>query len=111
MGNSFPILPQNKQNEMQLTDELKQSMKVIHTATEKMVHALKRITSGEDYVQLLNWLYEFYAPLEAQIRNQLTVEILPDITKRSRAEYILWDIMEFNPETPKPEKYEQPPVI
>src|SRR5258708_27152228 len=96
---------------MQLTDELKETNEAIHAASEKkMVLALKRIVTTEDYIHMLNWLYGFYAPLEDLIREQLTTETFPDMTKRSRAEYILWDIKEFN-KAPKPDICRQLPVI
>jgi len=57
-----------------------------------MILALKRIETNKDYVHMLNWMYGFYAPIEALIQKQLTSDILPDIDRRSRAEYLLWDI-------------------
>ena len=76
-----------------LTEDLKKNTSTEHQASEKkMVLVLKRIETNEDYVRMLNWMYGFYAPLEALIQKQLTPAILPDIDKRSRAEYLLWDI-------------------
>lgn len=97
---------------MQLTAELKDTTEAVHQASEKkMILALKRIASDQDYVQMLNWLYGFYAPLEELIRSQLTPENFPDMTKRSRVEFILWDIKELGSEPLKPDFCQQLPVI
>jgi heme oxygenase len=102
----------SKKKGMQLTAELKETTEAVHQATEKkMILTLKGITTDQDYVQMLNWLYGFYAPMEEAIRRQLTPENFPDIIKRSRAELILWDIKEFHTEAPKPEFCRQLPVI
>jgi heme oxygenase len=95
-----------------LTEELKESTEEAHTASEKkMIVALKKIENKEDYVHLLNWLYGFYAPIERLIRRQLTEENFPDIVRRSRAEYILWDIRESGIPAPDPDVCDQLPVI
>src|ERR1700760_40404 len=105
-------LPHIKQKRMQLTDELKETTEAAHAAAEKkMVLALKRISAPEDYVSMLNWLYGFYAPLEDLIRDQLTEDNFPDMIKRSRAEYILWDLKEFNAEAQEPDTCDHLPVI
>lgn len=97
---------------MQLTDELKETTETAHAASEKkMVLALRNVTTIEDYVRMLNWLYGFYAPLEDLIRRHLTPETFPDMIKRSRTEYLLWDIKEFNTETHTTERCEELPVI
>jgi heme oxygenase len=107
---------------MQLTDKLKKITEAVHAASEKkMVLALKRINTPEDYVYMLNWLYGFYAPLEHMIRQQLNSGNFPDMVKRSRAEYLLWDIKEFdvkgfeikesNTHTQTPEICDHLPVI
>jgi heme oxygenase len=78
-----------------LTEELKENTEDIHQASEKkMIFALKKIDTKEAYINLLSWLHAFYAPVEALIRRQLTEDNFPGITKRSRAEYLLWDIGE-----------------
>ena len=95
-----------------LTEQLKEYTEEIHRASEKkMIIALKRIETKEDYVYMLNWLYGFYAPLEEAIRRQLTTDNFPDIIKRSRAEYILWDIQESGLPGPARNTCEQLPVI
>jgi len=76
-----------------LTEDLKENSHAAHQASEKkMIVALKKIESKEDYVRMLNWLYGFYAPIEARIREYLTGDVFPDMLKRSRAEYLLWDM-------------------
>ena len=95
-----------------LTEELKENTREIHLAAEKkMIVTLKKIETKEDYIQLLNWLYGFYAPLEELIRKQLTEDNFPGIVKRSRTEYILWDIRESGLTLPEPIYCEQLPII
>ena len=102
----------SNKNRMQLTAELKETTEAIHQATEKkMILALKRISTDQDYVQMLTWLYGFYAPLEDRIRRHLTPDNFPEIVKRSRAESILWDIKEFGTEAAQPDLCRHLPVI
>lgn len=97
---------------MQLTAELRESTETIHLASEKkMVQTLKRVATEHGYARLLNWLYGFYAPLEELIRFHLTPETFPDMIRRSRAEFILWDIKELTAERLKPDICRQLPVI
>jgi heme oxygenase len=112
-GQLFPQKASTLQKKrMKLTDELKETTEAAHAAAEKkMVLALKRISTPEDYVSMLNWLYGFYAPLEDLVRSQLTEDNFPDMIKRSRAEYILWDIKEFNTEAQPPDICDHLPVI
>ena len=85
-----------------LTEDLKKSTYPEHQEAEKkMIVALRRIETREDYVRMLNWMYGFYAPMEALIQKHLTPDLLPDIDRRSRAEYLLWDIRESG--LPNPE--------
>jgi heme oxygenase len=85
-----------------LTQELKENTFSEHQASEKkMIIALKKIETREDYVRMLNWLYGFYAPMEALIGNYLTPDHLPDIDRRSRAEFLLGDITQSG--LPNPE--------
>lgn len=78
------------------TAELKENTYPEHQISEKkLTHVLKSIETNEDYVNMLNWLYGFYAPLEALIQKQLTPELLPDLERRIRAEYLLWDIRDL----------------
>jgi heme oxygenase len=95
-----------------LTEELKEYTEDVHHASEKkMIVALRQITTTEDYLRMLNWLYGFYAPVEEMIRKYLTKDNFPDIDRRSRAEYILWDIRESGLPIPEPERCEWLPVI
>lgn len=95
-----------------LTDEIREYTEEAHIASEKkMIIALKQIDNYEDYIRMLNWLYGFYAPVEQLIRQHLTEENFPDINRRSRAEYILWDIRESGLPVPGPELCERLPVI
>jgi heme oxygenase len=95
-----------------LTDELREYTEEVHHASEKkMIIALKQIANYEDYIRMLNWLYGFYAPVQQLIRQYLTEDNFPDINRRSRAEYILWDIRESGLPVPEPEVCEQLPVI
>jgi heme oxygenase len=95
-----------------LTEELKECTADKHQAAEKkMVSALKKIQTTADYIRMLNWLYGFYGPVEALIRRYLTNDSFPDMIKRSRAEYLLWDIKESGLPEPPPDPCEALPVI
>ncbi len=95
-----------------LTEELKESTEAAHHASEKkMIVALKQIATKEDYIRMLNWLYGFYAPMEALIRPYMTPDVFPDMIKRSRAEYLLWDIQEAGLPAMEPDPCEALPVI
>ena len=95
-----------------LTEELKEMTADAHRAAEKkLIAVLKKTTTTADYMRMLNWLYGYYSPLEALIRRFLTPDVLPDIIKRCRAEYLVWDMKESGlPELP-PDKCDQLPVI
>ena len=78
-----------------LTEKLKERTARVHQESEKkMIRALKRIDTTEEYIQMLNWLYGFYAPIETLVYSQLTPELFPEIEKRCRAEFIRWDMKE-----------------
>lgn len=95
-----------------LTDTLKKNTYPEHQASEKkMIMALKGISTREDYVQLLNWLYGFYSPLERLIRNCLGPDMLPDIDRRNRAEYLLLDIKNSGLPKPAPDNCRDLPAI
>jgi heme oxygenase len=80
---------------MPLTDELKESTRPAHQATEKkMVGALERLRSKADYIDLLYWLYGFYSPLEQRIGHHLTGKDLPWFMGERRSNALLRDIME-----------------
>ena len=95
---------------MLLTEELKETTQSVHAASEKkMILALKNIETTEDYIQFLNWLYGFYSPLENLIWQQLHDN--PEKVKRSRAEYLLWDIRESGLPVPPSDTCAYLPVI
>jgi heme oxygenase (biliverdin-IX-beta and delta-forming) len=95
-----------------LSEDLKEITYPEHQASEKkMIVALKKIETKEDYVRMLNWLYGFYAPMEDLIRKHLTPDSLPDIDRRCRAEYLLWDIRESGVPNPEYEKCRELPTI
>jgi heme oxygenase (biliverdin-IX-beta and delta-forming) len=95
-----------------LTEELKEVTADAHQAAEKkLITALKKIATTTDYMHMLNWLYGYYAPMEGLIRRFLTPDILPDIPKRSRAEYLLWDMKETGLPVLPPDICQQLPVI
>src|ERR1700754_4909905 len=97
---------------MLLTEELKEVTEAAHHAAEKkMIVALKRIDTMEDYVRMLSWMYGFYGPIEALIRSYLAEDVFPDMIKRSRAEYILWDIRESGLPVSTPDTCASLPVI
>src|ERR1700753_676257 len=97
---------------MLLADELKEHTADIHRASEKeMIMALKRISTMEDYVRMLNWLYGFYGPMEEAIRTWLTEDALPDMQKRCRAENLLYDIKESGVPIPQPDICTELPYI
>ena len=95
-----------------LTKELKENTLSEHQASEKkMIIALKRIETREDYVRMLHWLYGFYAPVEALIQKHLTPDQLPDIDRRSRAEFLLGDIRQSGLPNPQYEICRELPAI
>ncbi|HVS96497.1 MAG TPA: biliverdin-producing heme oxygenase [Puia sp.] len=80
---------------MLLTDELKECTHAAHQATEKkMVMALKRLRSKEDYIRLLQWLYGFYGPMEDLIRRYLAGHDLPAFAGARRSDALLTDILD-----------------
>lgn len=94
------------------TEDLRETTYSEHQASEKkMLIALKGIQTKEDYVRLLNWLYGFYEPLEKRIRLYLTKDVFPDIDKRTRSEFLLWDILESGVPPPAPDFCTDLPVI
>lgn len=95
-----------------LTNDLKEITYPEHQASEKkMIIALKGLETREDYIRMLNWLYGFYSPMETLIRQQLTPGVFPDMDKRCRAEYLLWDIQESGLPTPPPDTCRELPDI
>jgi heme oxygenase len=95
-----------------LSEELKQKTEKIHTAAEKiMIGWLKKIRSGEDYVEFLNWLYGYYSPLEERIKLQLGGGLLPDLDKRLRADHLLNDMEETGLPLPAPQHCPHLPLI
>jgi len=87
-----------------LSSELKNNTEDIHRQAEKvMVRWLKRVRSLEDHVDLLNWLYAYYGPLEDRIKTQLSSDNFPDIERRSRADELLLDMEAAGVPLPAPE--------
>ncbi|RYG00257.1 MAG: biliverdin-producing heme oxygenase [Chitinophagaceae bacterium] len=55
------------------SEELKKNTAVAHLELErKMIPLLKQISSKEDYVELLDFLYGYYQPLESKIKPFVT---------------------------------------
>lgn len=95
-----------------LTEDLKETTYSEHQASEKkMILALKKIYTMKDYVRLLGWLHGFYAPVEDLIRQHLTEQVFPRITKRFRAGELLNDIRESGKPAPTIGPCEDLPVI
>ena len=95
-----------------LQEELKEQTYPEHQASEKkMILALKKIGTREDYGHLLNWMYGFYGPLEELIQKQLTNDMLPDIDRRTRAEFLLWDIRDLALPNSEPDICRELPVV
>ena len=88
---------------MSTTEELKVTTAETHQATEKkMVGILKSLRNMTDYVNLLNRLHGFYAPVESLICRHLDSANFPDIGRRRRSDYLLWDIGETGLVAPQP---------
>ena len=95
-----------------LSQQLKENTNVVHQESErKMIQQLRRIRTSEDYVLFLNRLYGYYRPLEDLLLPWLTRDLLPDIDKRIRASYLLWDIQELEKGPLVPELCEELPRI
>lgn len=67
-----------------------------------LITRLKSIKSSNDYVRILKWFYDFYAPLEIQILHQLPRDILPDLPSRRKSELLLNDIESATGESYEP---------
>src|ERR1700761_2537757 len=95
-----------------LSERLRESTHIAHQAAEKkMIVALKRIETFEDYIRMLNWLYGFYAPIEGLVKEQLSDKNIPDMEKRFRAEYLQWDIRDSGLPAPPQDTCDELPVI
>ena len=95
-----------------LSLQLKEKTTMVHKESEKkMIAQLKKISTTEDYILFLNWLYGYYKPLEERLAPWVTSELIPDTEKRSHAGNILLDIQESGISTPPPEIAEDLPRI
>lgn len=80
-----------------LAEKLKENTKIAHIELEKViVQKIKSIRSIDDYLEILVYFYQFFAPLEKAILPQLK-EGFPDVAQRRKAEWILKDIQFFKP--------------
>ena len=93
-----------------LTEDLKVITYPEHQSSEKkMMLALKKIETHEDYIRMLARLYGFYTPLEDLIRRYPT--LLPDLPERFRAHHLLADIRHSGHLIPTLEVCQDLPVI
>jgi heme oxygenase (biliverdin-IX-beta and delta-forming) len=80
-----------------LTDELKNATQENHQRLEgKLVRQMKSMQSVDDYIQLLQNFYTFFAPLESQITKYVDDTVLPDIAERRKTELLHRDLEKLN---------------
>jgi heme oxygenase len=80
-----------------LAQQLKQQTLAEHLALEDLiVPQIKSVQSINDYAQLLHLFYGFNKPVEEAIQKVITPSILPDITKRQKADLLLKDLEAVN---------------
>jgi len=95
-----------------LSLQLKEETSEVHRESEKiMIRHLKKMTTTEDYILFLNWLYGYYHPLEELLRPWITPDRMPDGEKRSHAGNILLDIQESGITVPPVEMEQDLPRI
>jgi heme oxygenase (biliverdin-IX-beta and delta-forming) len=76
-----------------LAQQLKEQTLVEHMALEELiVPQIKVIQSIDDYAQLLNLFYGFNKPVEDAIHSIIDSSILPDISRRQKADLLLEDL-------------------
>ncbi|NLN25649.1 MAG: biliverdin-producing heme oxygenase [Bacteroidetes bacterium] len=79
-----------------LRDLLKERTFAAHQATEGIViRKVKEIDNEADYIELLRCFYSFFHGMEEKLSSYVTSDILPDISERRNASYILKDIQEL----------------
>lgn len=79
-----------------LREILKEETKVAHQKTEAtVIRKLKKVNTENDYIELLKCFYSYFSAVEKEISPFLTEEILPDLSKRRDASYIIQDIEEL----------------
>lgn len=76
-----------------MLDKLKEETKSAHQSVEKiLVSELKKLSSKEDYANLLIRLHEFYEPLESKLHSIINESIIPDIDTRKHVDRIANDL-------------------
>lgn len=94
-----------------LSEKLKETTKTAHIELEKvLVQKIKSIRATEDYLEILVYFYQFYAPLEKAIFSQLGTN-LPDAAQRRKSEWIVEDIYCLKPSHPPFPTYPDTPQI
>lgn len=72
---------------------LREHTHTAHQALEKtLIPYLKAIRNTQDYLQILKWFYNFYAPLEKEISKNLPANLLLDFNQRRKSVLLLNDI-------------------
>lgn len=80
-----------------LTTILKEQTLAAHQALEKiLISHLKAIDITGDYLKLLKWFYNFYAPLERQILHHLPSDLIDDYRLRRKSDLLINDIQSLN---------------
>ena len=78
---------------MKLSERLKSFTQIEHQETEKLlIEKIKSIQSKEDYIVILKIFYGYFAPVEKQIRNFLTIHDLADLHERRNVSRIKDDL-------------------
>lgn len=82
---------------MSLFEIVKEKTKRHHQSVEKvLVKELKELKSLDEYAGLLKRLYEFYVPIENDLHNLISNDVVKDISKRKHNSRLLQDIQSID---------------
>ncbi|WP_026898186.1 biliverdin-producing heme oxygenase [Daejeonella oryzae] len=88
-----------------LSEKLKKETLESHQALEKvLIQKIKSVNTLEDYSEILNWFYNFYSPIESQVDQYISENILNDYSQRRKSASLAHDIISVNgtlPENPR----------
>lgn len=97
--------------ENMLSEKLRENTKTAHIELEKvLVQKIKSIHTTNDYLEILVYFYQFFAPLEMAIFSQIEA-VLPDSAQRRKSEWIVEDFHSLAPSYPPISPYPYIPEI
>lgn len=78
---------------MDILQKIKEETKANHQNVEKvLVNELKKLSSLDDYANLLERLYTFYAPIEDTLQQKIDASVIPDMNMRQHMTNLRKDI-------------------